>query len=116
MSLVGVRPLLQYELQLRSLHDRGLYAQHRPGSTGLWQVEGRATIGDDHCIELDRRYFEEWSVRSNVKILLRTPWAVLLGAGATDRFCLAEVLSAPLQEGTLFRLGVVGTGYVALPI
>lgn len=82
MGLVGVRPLLPNELQIRSGHDRELYAHHRPGLTGLWQVAGRSTVGDTDRIELDRRYLEDWSVRSNVKILLRTPWAVLFGAGA----------------------------------
>jgi lipopolysaccharide/colanic/teichoic acid biosynthesis glycosyltransferase len=82
MSLVGVRPLLQQELQIRCRHDRELYAHHRPGLTGLWQVAGRSTVGDTDRIELDRRYLEGWSVRSNVKILLRTPRAVLFGAGA----------------------------------
>jgi lipopolysaccharide/colanic/teichoic acid biosynthesis glycosyltransferase len=82
MGLVGVRPLLPHELQIRSRHDRELYAHHRPGLTGLWQVEGRSTVGDTDRIELDRRHLEGWSVRSNVKILLRTPRAVLLGAGA----------------------------------
>jgi exopolysaccharide production protein ExoY len=82
MSLVGVRPLLPQELQIRSRHDRELYAHHRPGLTGLWQVAGRSTVGDTDRIELDRRYLEGWSVRSNVKILLLTPWAVLFGAGA----------------------------------
>jgi exopolysaccharide production protein ExoY len=82
MSLVGVRPLLPQELQIRSRHDRELYAHHRPGLTGLWQIEGRSTVGDSDRIELDRRYLEGWSVRSNVKILLRTPRAVLFGAGA----------------------------------
>jgi lipopolysaccharide/colanic/teichoic acid biosynthesis glycosyltransferase len=82
MSLVGVRPLLPQELQIRSRRDRELYAHHRPGLTGLWQIEGRSTVGDTDRIELDRRHLEGWSVRSNLKILLLTPWAVLFGAGA----------------------------------
>jgi hypothetical protein len=41
-----------------------------------------AQIGDTDRIEPDRRHLEEWSVRSNVKILLRIPWAVLFGAAA----------------------------------
>ena len=82
MSLVGVRPLLPQELQIRSGHDRALYAHHRPGLTGLWQVEGRSAVGDTDRVDLDRRHLEGWSVRSNAKILLRTPRAVLFGAGA----------------------------------
>ncbi|WP_395156886.1 sugar transferase [Ilumatobacter sp.] len=82
MSLVGVRPLLQNELELRSRHDRDLYVHHRPGLTGLWQIEGRSSVGATDRIKLDRSYLENWSVRSNVKILLRTPRAVLFGHGA----------------------------------
>jgi lipopolysaccharide/colanic/teichoic acid biosynthesis glycosyltransferase len=82
MSVVGVRPLLRHELARRSSYDRDLYVLHRPGLTGLWQVEGRSEIGDGHRIELDRSYLEEWTIASNLKILMRTPWAVLHGSGA----------------------------------
>jgi lipopolysaccharide/colanic/teichoic acid biosynthesis glycosyltransferase len=82
MSLVGVRPLLPAELARRPSNDQRLYAQHLPGMTGLWQVEGRATVTDDERLSLDRRYLADWSVRQNLLILLRTPHAVLLGSGA----------------------------------
>lgn len=82
MSLVGVRPLLARELALRSSYDQELYALHTPGLTGLWQVEGRSTVGDDARAELDRRFLEEWSPRANVILLVRTPKVVLCGAGA----------------------------------
>ena len=82
MSLVGVRPLLRDELGLRPARDQALYEIHLPGLTGLWQVKGRSRISVGRRVELDRRYLESWSVRSNVRILLRTPGAVLLGPGA----------------------------------
>lgn len=82
MSLVGVRPLLARELALRSCYDQELYMLHAPGLTGLWQVEGRSSIGDDARVELDRRFLEEWSPRGNVNLLLLTPKAVLCGVGA----------------------------------
>jgi len=82
MSLVGVRPLLARELALRSPYDQELYMQHTPGLTGLWQVEGRSSVGDDDRIELDRRFLETWSPQQNLGLLARTPRAVLLGVGA----------------------------------
>jgi lipopolysaccharide/colanic/teichoic acid biosynthesis glycosyltransferase len=82
MSLVGVRPLLARELALRSPYDQELYALHRPGLTGLWQVEGRSSVGHEDRADLDRRYLEDWSAPANVGLLVRTPRAVLLGAGA----------------------------------
>jgi lipopolysaccharide/colanic/teichoic acid biosynthesis glycosyltransferase len=82
MSLVGVRPLLARELALRSPYDQELYALHRPGLTGLWQVEGRSSVGHEDRADLDRRYLECWSAPANVGLLIRTPRAVLCGAGA----------------------------------
>jgi lipopolysaccharide/colanic/teichoic acid biosynthesis glycosyltransferase len=82
MSLVGVRPLLERELERRSALDQALYRAHLPGVTGLWQIGGRSTVGDHDRIRLDHEYLQSWSVRSNLAILLRTPLAVLRGAGA----------------------------------
>lgn len=82
MSLVGVRPLLPRELALRSRYDQEMYMHHLPGLTGLWQVEGRSSVGDDARVDLDRRFLEAWSPRQNLGLLARTPRAVLLGVGA----------------------------------
>ena len=82
MSLVGVRPIEAGQLAMRSRYDQELYSSHRPGLTGLWQVEGRSSIGDDHRVELDRRFLTDWSPRQNLALLMRTPRVVLRGAGA----------------------------------
>ena len=55
----------------------------KPGLTGLWQVSGRADIGDfDHWIRLDLAYIDTWSLWLDLTILLRTIPAVLSGRGA----------------------------------
>jgi lipopolysaccharide/colanic/teichoic acid biosynthesis glycosyltransferase len=77
MSVVGVRPLLAEELALRPVRDQLLYHQHRPGMTGLWQVEGRSTVRKTDRLALDRQYLETWSVWSDVKIAARTPFALV---------------------------------------
>lgn len=82
MSLVGIRPLLPQELARRSEYDQDLYRLLKPGLTGLWQVEGRSGIGDDHRVELDRRFVETWKLSTSLWIIARTPRAVLVGAGA----------------------------------
>jgi lipopolysaccharide/colanic/teichoic acid biosynthesis glycosyltransferase len=82
MSLVGVRSLLANELALRSRRDQDLYALRRPGLTGLWQVEGRSAVGEVERLELDRGYLEDWSVLTDLRILSRTPRAVIGGSGA----------------------------------
>lgn len=82
MGLVGVRPIEYEQLALRPQYDQDLYRYHRPALTGLWQVAGRSEYRDTHRIELDRQCLEQWSVRENFRILVRTPRAVLAGAGA----------------------------------
>lgn len=77
MSLVGVRPVLPDELAIRSLYDQALYCSMRPGMTGLWQVEGRSTVLDIDRLLLDRRYLEQWSFWGDLRILARTPRALL---------------------------------------
>ncbi len=77
MSLVGIRPLVPVEVEMRSLRDQALYRSLRPGLTGLWQVEGRSTVGTVERLELDRRYVETWSPWQDLKILIRTPFALL---------------------------------------
>ena len=53
-----------------------------PGITGLWQVSGRSDVIDfEEVIRLDRKYIENWSVLTDVSILLRTLPAAL-GRGA----------------------------------
>jgi lipopolysaccharide/colanic/teichoic acid biosynthesis glycosyltransferase len=54
----------------------------KPGITGLWQVEGRSSTTFDEMVRLDLTYSKEWSLWLDIKILLRTPLAVLAGKGA----------------------------------
>jgi lipopolysaccharide/colanic/teichoic acid biosynthesis glycosyltransferase len=77
MSLVGVRPLLVPELALRSERQQECYKAMRPGMTGLWQVESRSQIARTDRRKLDRDYVENWSLSGDLKILARTPFAVL---------------------------------------
>ena len=78
MSLVGPRPIVQLELSHYS--ERGAadaYLRTRPGLTGLWQVSGRNKLGYDERVRLDLDYAATASLAHDVKILLRTPGAVL---------------------------------------
>jgi len=82
MSLVGPRPPLAYEFELYDLwHQRRVF-ELKPGVTGLWQVSGRSRTNFDEMVRLDLRYHRKWSIWLDVKILLRTPFAVLFGEGA----------------------------------
>jgi exopolysaccharide production protein ExoY len=82
MSLVGVRPIERAQLDLRPSEDQALYCKYRPGITGVWQVEGRAAVKSVDRLALDRKQVEQWSIRRNLSVLLRTPKAVLTSRGA----------------------------------
>jgi len=80
MSLVGPRPALPFEVELFDERQRRRHVC-MPGVTGLWQVSGRNRLSTREMLELDLRYVAECSPTLDLRILLRTPRAVLL-----DRF------------------------------
>lgn len=80
MSLVGPRPPLPYELAAYQTWHRRRVLQVKPGITGLWQVTGRSRVRFDDMVRLDLRYAMSWSPWLDLKILLRTPGAVIKGA------------------------------------
>ncbi len=82
MSLVGPRPPIPYELAAYQTWHRRRVLEVKPGITGLWQVNGRSRVKFDEMVRLDLRYAETWSPWLDIKILLRTPRAVLEGQGA----------------------------------
>ena len=82
MSLVGPRPAIPYELAAYQTWHRRRVLQVKPGMTGLWQVNGRSRVKFDEMVRLDLRYAEIWSPWLDIRILLRTPRAVLEGQGA----------------------------------
>ncbi len=80
MSLVGPRPhplddVAGYEIEDLARLDV------TPGITGLWQVTARRDPSFQRGMELDREYIRTWSLRSDLRILLRTFLAVVQGSG-----------------------------------
>ena len=82
MSLVGPRPPLPYEVEAYDVWHRRRLLEARPGITGLWQVNGRSRTQFDDMVRLDLQYARKQSLWLDLKILLRTPAAVLSGDGA----------------------------------
>jgi lipopolysaccharide/colanic/teichoic acid biosynthesis glycosyltransferase len=80
MSLVGPRPPIDYEVEKYDLWHRRRVMEAKPGLTGLWQVNGRNRIAFDDMVRLDLQYAKSWSPWLDLKILLRTPKAVVAGA------------------------------------
>jgi lipopolysaccharide/colanic/teichoic acid biosynthesis glycosyltransferase len=82
MSLVGPRPAMPYELAAYQTWHRRRVLEVKPGITGLWQVTGRSSVRFDEMVRLDLQYATSWSPLLDLKILMRTPRAVIGGAGA----------------------------------
>jgi lipopolysaccharide/colanic/teichoic acid biosynthesis glycosyltransferase len=82
MSLVGPRPVIAAELTAYY----GAAAQHymavRPGITGPWQISGRSDTSYAQRVALDVAYVSNPSLLTDIRILLRTPAAVLARRGA----------------------------------
>lgn len=82
MSLVGTRPPTVDEYQKYDLHHKRRLAV-KPGLTGMWQVSGRSDITDfEEVVKLDGEYIKNWSLKLDVKIILKTFLVVLKKKGA----------------------------------
>jgi len=80
MSLVGPRPPIPYEfIHYRYWHRRRV-VEVRPGITGLWQIMGRSKTTFDEMVRLDIQYIKKQSLWLDLKIILRTPRALITGA------------------------------------
>jgi lipopolysaccharide/colanic/teichoic acid biosynthesis glycosyltransferase len=82
MSLVGTRPPTVDEFERYNVYYRRRLSI-TPGLTGMWQVSGRSDIKDfDEVVKLDLEYIDNWSLKEDAKIMLRTIWVVLFGRGS----------------------------------
>jgi len=82
MSLVGPRPVTPAELDRYYGAAAAHYLSVRPGITGPWQVSGRSETSYDQRVALDVAYVTQPSLLTDLRILLRTPLAVLSRRGA----------------------------------
>jgi len=83
MSLVGPRPLPIYEVEKFENTAQRRRLSVKPGLTCLWQVSGRNQVADFHeWVRLDLKYIDNWSIWLDIKILIMTIPAVLMGFGA----------------------------------
>ncbi len=82
MSLVGPRPPIPYEFECYELWHRRRVLEAKPGITGIWQVNGRSRTTFDEMVRMDLQYVRNQSFWLDLKILLKTPFAVFSGDGA----------------------------------
>ncbi|HPG38231.1 MAG TPA: sugar transferase [bacterium] len=81
MSLVGPRPLPVRDVS--KIEHRWQYRRFSalPGMTCTWQTSRRYEMPFDEWAKLDLEYIDNWSIGIDLKILLRTIPAVLIGKG-----------------------------------
>lgn len=76
MSCIGPRPVTPEELERYGARAEA-YMSARPGISGLWQVTGRSSMDFPTRVAIDERYVQDWSLLSDLRILAKTPAAVL---------------------------------------
>lgn len=84
MSLIGPRPirdievkdaLKRYGTSIQKDIDTALSA--KPGLSGIWQVSGRNDVPWDQRIRLDARYAANQNIIDDLKIIVKTPLAMI---------------------------------------
>lgn len=82
MTIVGPRPLPRRDFE--NYYEDWHYGRHggMPGLTCLWQVSGRSDLDFHNMCILDIYYLRNKSWVLDLKIILRTFWAVLFAKGA----------------------------------
>ncbi|MEO6798289.1 MAG: sugar transferase [Candidatus Dormibacter sp.] len=81
MSLVGPRPILAREVA--DLPGRVVFRLSVPqGITGPWQIGGHHKLTFEEQLVAERRYIEDWSLRKDIEILIRTVALVVGTTGA----------------------------------
>ncbi|MFA6529186.1 MAG: exopolysaccharide biosynthesis polyprenyl glycosylphosphotransferase, partial [Candidatus Gracilibacteria bacterium] len=76
MSLVGPRPHLPEEVAKYDEHNRFVFTI-KPGITGLAQISGRSDLSFKEEMKLDSYYIENWSLLLDIRIILKTFWAIV---------------------------------------
>lgn len=82
MSLVGPRPPLPDEVKKYEWIFRKRLSV-KPGITCVWQISGRSNTTFERWMQMDNEYIDNWSIWLDLKILVKTVPAVLLGRGAS---------------------------------
>lgn len=83
MSVVGARPIVGKELADFYKESAGRYCSMKPGITGPWQVERRSdTSSYDERVGMDDWYILNYSLWTDIKIIIKTVKRVFDGRGA----------------------------------
>lgn len=81
MSLVGPRPYMPREKEDMGNSYKTII-KCKPGITGLWQTSGRNTLTFEDRLNLDMEYYENHSVKQDLKLVIRTIQKTIKKEGA----------------------------------
>jgi len=81
MSLVGPRPIVEDEKKYYGDKIEE-YLSVRPGVTGLWQASGRSETSYKQRVHLDSWYVNNWSIWTDIVVLIKTVIALTKRSGA----------------------------------
>jgi len=82
ISLVGPRTIRRSDAESSYRDNAPLVLSVKSGITGLAQVSGRTEMSIEDRVKLDLYYVQNWSIWLDIKILFKTIWVVVTGAGA----------------------------------
>lgn len=80
MSIVGPRPPIPSEVK-QYVRWQSRRLSMKPGITCIWQVSGRNNIPFNEWMKLDMQYIDNWSLKLDFVILLKTVKVVVTGDG-----------------------------------
>jgi O-antigen biosynthesis protein WbqP len=81
MSIVGPRPALYNQYDLRKMRNKIDISSIRPGLTGWAQINGRDEISLEDKVKFDFYYLQNRSFLLDIKIIYRTVFSVSAGNG-----------------------------------
>ncbi len=108
MSIVGPRPCIQYEFDEYTPEQRRR-CDAVPGLTGLWQVSGKNRLSFDEMIRLDIKYAESVSPGLDLKIMVKTPLALITQILDTRRAKAAAAATANATAQAAATAATAGT-------
>jgi lipopolysaccharide/colanic/teichoic acid biosynthesis glycosyltransferase len=104
MSIVGPRPAPPHHVESYTNRQRRRL-EVKPGITGWAQVNGRNSLSWEDRIELDIWYIDHWSPLLDLRILQRTPRALLSGTDlygpggvTTDLQAIQDLAELPRED------------------
>lgn len=81
MTLVGPRPYLPQEKEEMNGYFKSITSL-KPGITGLWQVSGRSSVTFVDRLEMDMNYYQNKSLKTDMRIMGKTIEQVIKKEGA----------------------------------